>query len=48
MGRPRVMRFDYDVARVGWHGVGERANRRGPCISEGRERRRDGWMAPIK
>jgi hypothetical protein len=33
---------------VNWHGVGERADRRGPCISKGRERRRRGWKARIK
>jgi hypothetical protein len=33
-----------------WHrrGVGERADRRGPCISKGRERRHRGWKAGIK
>jgi hypothetical protein len=39
--------FGGSVAEVGRRGVGERANRRGPCVSEERERRHRGWKARI-
>jgi hypothetical protein len=39
-GRPNVAGFGGSAAGVGRCGVGERADRRGPYVSEGRERRR--------
>jgi hypothetical protein len=44
-GRSDVVGFDDCVTVVGRRGVGERADRRGPCISERSERRRRGWKA---
>jgi hypothetical protein len=40
--------FGDGAARVGRRGVEERTDRWGPCVSEGRERRRQGWKAGIK
>jgi hypothetical protein len=42
MGRPDAVGFSGGAAGVGRRGVGERTDRRGPCVSEGRERRRRG------
>jgi hypothetical protein len=39
--------FGGGAAGVGRHGVGERANRWGPCVGERRERRHRGWKARI-
>jgi hypothetical protein len=47
-GRPDAVGFSGSGARVGRHGVGERTDRWGPCISEGGERRLRGWKARIK
>jgi hypothetical protein len=40
--------FGGGAARVGRRGVGERTDKQGPCVSEGRERRRRGRKTRIK
>jgi hypothetical protein len=40
VGRPDEAEFGGGAAGVNRRGVGERTDMRGPCVSEGRERRR--------
>jgi hypothetical protein len=47
VGRPNAIGFSGGAARVGRCGVGERADRWGACVGEGRERRRRGWKSRI-
>jgi hypothetical protein len=47
-GRPDAARIGDGTAGVGRRGVGERTDRQGPCVSEGRERRHRGRKARIK
>jgi hypothetical protein len=48
LGRPDAVGFIGGIDGVGRRGVGERTDRRGPCVSEGRERRHRGRKARIK
>jgi hypothetical protein len=45
VGRPGMVGFSGGTAGVSQHGVVERADRQGPCVSEGREGGRRGWKA---
>jgi hypothetical protein len=45
MGRPGMVGFSGGTAGVSQHEVVERADRQGPCVSEGREGGRRGWKA---
>jgi hypothetical protein len=47
-GRSDAAGFSDGATGVSQRMVGERADRWGPCVSEGRERRRRGWKARIK
>jgi hypothetical protein len=48
LGSPDAVGFIGGIDGVGRRGVGERTDRRGPCVSEGRERRHRGRKARIK